>query len=382
MSAEERMGGKGPNSELQMAIEEGCPEAYVPDEVVIWLQGLENAVDDLSMIKLGFRFSPKAIRAATLALTNGIYTEEGYFPPPNPQFRQNVAAYAYFNDFISSDEYALLARGKAIYGNMPATESDIWIGPRGRLIGNSVHPTIEEVAVAIDERREQNPAIKVVFFDGKWNGIPHPGYFFLFKETTAQLTWEEHIDPNNLIFVVSCAQDEYIRETESTPFLNTLWRMSLMSYIPGIDYVCASGSYVTTKGQEHWVYKTQVLAPNYISIEDTHPFKERKILQAKAAGARILTHRRAGMYTPIKVGSPELRRLPGPEISSQNLSEGVVGRRQEFSYSNPYAHLFTVKDIYERIYGKRNWFAANQIQLPQDLRRMVAPAEWKIEIPQ
>src|SRR3989339_1040624 len=170
------------NPELQKAIDKGYPEAIVPEETVIWLMGYENEIDDLSLIKLGYRFSPQAIRSMALALSNGIFTQEGYYPPPNPQFRQNVASYAYFNDFINCQEYGQLARGRAIYGNLPQEESGLWIGPGARLISNSVHPTMEEVGVILEARRKENPDLKVVLLDGKFNGVPHPGYFMLFKD--------------------------------------------------------------------------------------------------------------------------------------------------------------------------------------------------------
>lgn len=367
------------NPELKHAIESGYPEAYVPDEVVAWLMGFENEIDDLSAVKLGFRFSPQAVRAMTLALANGIFTEEGYYGPPNSQFRQNVASYGYFNDFITKEDYELLAQGKGIRGNLPQEESDIWIGPKARLISNSVYATIDEVALRVDEKRKENRNTKVVLFDGKWNGVPHPGYFFLFKDTVNELMLTEKVDPEDLVFVVACASDNYIRLAGGRPFLNTLWRISLMSYLPWVDYVCASGDSDIEDIHRHWIYKTQVLWPDYISVEENHPFRERKFVQAKAAGVRVLTHRRAGMYYPIKVGSPSLERIDGPEISSGHLSEGIVGRQTEFSYSNPYAHLFTVKGIRDQLYGKRDWFASKQILLPSDQRKMQGVPEWEIE---
>jgi len=366
------------NPELQKAIDKGYPEAIVPEETVIWLMGYENEIDDLSLIKLGYRFSPQAIRSMALALSNGIFTQEGYYPPPNPQFRQNVASYAYFNDFINYQEYGQLARGRAIYGNLPQEESGLWIGPGARLISNSVHPTMEEVGVILEARRKENPDLKVVLLDGKFNGVPHPGYFMLFKDIVQELVNEENVAPENLVFVVACATNSYIRSIGDIPFLNSLSRMSLISYMPWPDYVCSSGEFELDKGLKHWIYKTQIIAPDYYSIQEDHFLKESKIIQARAAGAKILTHKRTGMYFPTEVGSTSMTHLEGPEVSSSGLLQGTVGRKTEFSYSNPYAHLFAVKQIRDELYGKRNWFGSKQILLPSDAGNMTLPPEWVI----
>lgn len=347
-------------AERQRAIDRGYPEAIVPEVVQAWYKGKHKEINDLrTIIGQGYRYSPKAMRSMTLALANGIYTDtgKGYYGPPNQQFRHNVASYAYFNDFITYEEYVQLVRdGKALRSNLPQEEFELWSGPDAPFIHNSVHPTMEGVGAILEERRRQNPNIKVALFDGKFNGIPHPGYFILFSSAVERLMNQEKIRPENLIFVVACANNNYISQTGSMPFLDTVSRMSLMSYLPWIDYVCHSGEYTLDTALTHWIYKIQNIAPDYYMIENDHPLKDKKIFQAITAGAKILTHGRAGIDFPTEIGSSLKRRFPGPEISSGGILAGTVGIESEISYSNPYARLFAIKNARDMQYGKRDWF--------------------------
>ncbi|MBN2016188.1 hypothetical protein JW766_05130 [Candidatus Dojkabacteria bacterium] len=341
--------------ELQAARERGLPEVLLPDGVVNWFEGQDSYIDDLSLLRLAGRYSPMAVRAIVLACAVGVHTEKGFFPPLSRQFSWNAAFYGYFNDFLTWEEFQILSVGKAIHGHLPKESQDLWAGPFGRRIPGRVVPTIEEAALMVQGIRRENPSKKVIFKHGKWNGIPHAGHMLALRNSISLINLDEEVDHDDMILVVSCDTNFAIREFGYRPFLDTVSRMSLISYLPWVDITCSSGDFPRGEpARLHWVHKYRTLRPDFVVLEIDDPLFDEKKARTEEIGGKVIVDYRESVYGPRGLNDPTMERLHQNEISSSNLVAGTVG---EWCLSNAYAHAFTIKQIREEMYGIRNWFS-------------------------
>lgn len=156
----------------------------------------------------------------------------------------------------------------------------------------------------------------------------------------------------DIILVVACDSNKDIELTDSAPFLTTAWRISILSYLPYLDYICSSGDFERIEDADsHWAYKYKALRPDFVDIEEGGEYAEKKAQRTIEAGAKPLYHHRETQYLPG----------PGQILSSSSIHAGNVGdmqdgHRADWNYTNPYLHLLTIKQIRDLKYGKRKLF--------------------------
>jgi len=147
----------------------------------------EPATDNFQPLHAGVRYSPELMRAMTKALTYGIRSETQEFIAPNPVYWANVFAYSWLHDFITDEEMPILGGQMPIEGSMPQTEIDFYAFHDDPRLRNIVTGSIDAIATRLTDKKAamlaagQDP--KVVFFHGKWNGVPHIGHLFLITDT-------------------------------------------------------------------------------------------------------------------------------------------------------------------------------------------------------
>lgn len=267
-------------------------ESIIFDQVLSWLKGYE-AHDDLNPLKMGLRYSPKAVRSLIDLLSHDLVEMRDnldgniYSIPNRTFFAQNAGIFGLLNGFIDYEEYSVLARGEKIKGNFPESGEEIWSGLHPKF-NNYLLPTIDQAAIRIDRFKNSDPKIKSIFFHGKWNTIPHLGHTLFLRRSLEQIHDVYQVDYKDMITVVACDTNQNIKDSGSKPFLTTAWRMSLMSYLPVVGYVCCSRNFDYQYADQYWEYKYTLLKPDFVPVEKGDPLTDSKIARARKIGAKIV----------------------------------------------------------------------------------------------
>jgi len=346
--------------DLKNAIEKGLPEAYLPLDIVYGSLG-EAVEDNYNLLHLGVRASPKAIRTLLLMTSNGFYDEEGYHHHPSKQFQLNAISYGIFHDFLLGSDIPLLMQGKMPRENLAQSERDIYLGPANQLLGNKVLGSVEEVALDIERRRKFNPNLKVLLLHGKWNTIPHPGHIYAQTDTEEDVALLYGIRYEDMVTVVVADTNQEITDAGSTPYLNTFWRTSLISYSPYCDYICPSGSF-DKKSKEidrHWLHKYSLLRPFGIHIARDHPRFDLVVKRCREIGAIPLSFPRFEDFIH-RLGEPFISQVDNV-LSSRRVWKDEVGER---TFETQWFRLIQKKSIRDEMYGRRNWFEPEGVILP------------------
>ena len=347
---------RDPDQDLKWAKEHKMPEVAVPYPLINWM--LEEPIpDDLSPLKESLRYSPEAIRTMIISYMTGIFhPDKGYIGPKSFQASLNAGIYGLFNDLITHQELDTLLQRKVLRTNVCNDEEDILISKHPQF-HSRMFGTME--GAALDPKWIMPGSCKV-FFNGTWNGFPHAGHILYLSSTLDQIHLDHNIPYEKMVVMVACEQNQEIKFWGKDPFIDTIGRMSLMSYIPYVDLVAPSGSWGEGGDPEaHWAYKMGLVRPDFISIEKDDPYLERKVKRSEALGITVLRNWRHGAYTPQMHddGSVTLERVPGNVLSSTNLLQDNVAEGDfDYRLTNPIAHLMTKKQIREMLYGKRVWF--------------------------
>lgn len=338
------------------------PEVSLPSEVFAGLTGQSLMFDDYRMLGLGCRMSPVGVRSFLLAAIGGFHDEFGYHKPVSFGFRLNAILYAWFNDFVDDEEFQSLLHFKGINGNLSHSDSDLLIGPYHYRLENKVCDTVDAVALDIEKRRKENGDLRVLLVHGKWNSIPHLGHLFCLRDVVQEAAAEYQCDARNLVLVVLSDTNRDINQTGTIPFINTFWRVSLMSYWPYVDYVCPSGEFPADreKADRHWLRIYQVLRPDMVNIASDNPNKERIYDRVRQVGARPVEFNRDAQW-PVAPGLSGAKMFAGAEVSSRGLRKGSVDKS---AFTRTVQHVLAIKKIRDELYGPRDWFGHEGVILP------------------
>jgi hypothetical protein len=352
---------EGQHPDYLEALSRDVPQIYPPDAFRDWIAG-EPIRDNLSPIREGYRLSPEAVRSMASTLCAGaVMPNRGKFRPNSTQAAFAAAAYAYYNDFVSQKEYWQMLNGRAIRGNHCEEPEDILI-KNHPLFHSSIYPSLAEAA---SDRRWQNPGKTKVFFHGSWNGFPHPVHILYIRDTLTQIEQEYGIPIENMTVLVAGDQNAEIKYTGGKqPAMDTLCRLSLLSYLFEVDLVAPSGSwYPYGDVNRHWSSVLYGIRPDFMSFEANDPLFNEKAKRARAAGVTVLQNSRFGtdgVYDPEqKVNRPL---LPGNPMTSRNLWQGNVGVTDQFL--GPLSRILDIRRIRVTAYGKRQWFRNNAGEEP------------------
>jgi hypothetical protein len=347
--------------DLKKAIEKGSPQAYLPPEIVYGSIG-EEVDDDFNLLHLGVRVSPKAIRTLLLMTSNGFNDEEGYHRHLSTQFQLNAISYGLFHDFLLPEDIPVLSRGKTPREYFAQSERDIYVGPANHLLGNKVLGSVEEVALDIERRRKyENPNLKVLLLHGKWNTIPHPGHIYAQSDLVQDVSLQHGVRHEDMVTVAVADTNKEVAEAGSDPYLNTLWRVSLLSYSPYCDYVCPSGNFnrKQKEADRHWQHKYALLRPFAIHIARDHPRYDIVLKRCLEVDAIPMSFPRFGDFVP-KVGEP-FHHIVDNMLSSRRLWKDTV---EEGTFQTHWHRLLHIKRIRDELYGRRNWFEPEGVILP------------------
>jgi len=160
-----------------------------------------------------------------------------------------------------------------------------------------------------------------------------------------------------MIVIVACEPNENIRHLGAVPFLSTIWRASMMSYVFGVDGVCVPNEY----GQDmdldtYWLEQYQKLGVDYMSVDvdEPPPIRESKIARLHEIGAAHVDHYRYSLYFPTGLMQPELVASDIVPLSSSAIRDGTADPK---AMQMAIARMFTKKTaIRDPLYGRRNWF--------------------------
>lgn len=258
----------------------------------------------------GFRYSSEAIRqlAWEIVSKDRITAESiGLNPHPSPlvindlSFQRDftIASYLYLVGFIGPGEFKKMstyvgsknrdivetkwdstnlfvkADEKYTFGNTPSPIQ----------VRNIIRPSFRKVAEDINFIRSKKD-VAVVLVHGKWNGFPHTGYFQMYIETMSELE-NYGIKEDKIIFVLAGDTNKDIKLFGHNPFLNTLWRLSMNSYIP-CDFLCSSGDFDSINDADnHWVNNYKSLQPDFIHFDGKDPLISHKLKRIKKLRPKI-----------------------------------------------------------------------------------------------
>ena len=258
-----------------LSLEEG--EDYISREIADWLLA-EKFEDEKVLSQNGLRYSPEAIRCLLNFLRPGyIYGNDEQMldlrVPNEKFFVANAGVYGLINGFFSHEEYETFNKGVFFRNNHPKDLDDIYRE------SNKVFSSVGEMAEKVKKMKENDSEVKSVLFHGKWNGIPHAGHILYMTRSLGKILAEYDVKQDKMVVMVACDSNQYITEV-SYPFLDTDWRMSLMSYLPVIDMVCCSGDFSVEQAGKVWEENYQVLRPDFIPIEVRDKLSEEKIERA------------------------------------------------------------------------------------------------------
>ena len=79
------------------------------------------------------------------------------------------------------------------------------------------------------------------------------------------------IKEEKIVFVLAGDTNKDIKNLGFSPFLNTLWRLSMNSYIP-YDFLCSSGDFESIDdASDHWIDNYMHLQPDFIHFDSKGP---------------------------------------------------------------------------------------------------------------
>ena len=296
-------------------------ESEISSQVSDWLQAKE-VEDDRNLARKGRRYSPKAVRCliedlrhekALIDGDKGI----GWKVPNQEFFISNAGLFGVINGFISLDEYQNeFNQGELLRDNMPEERDDLW--EESELIFNSV----EAAAKRVKELKNEYPSAKSVLFHGKWNGIPHPEHIIFMIRALAKI--DRKYGVKEMIWMVGCDSNEYISDF-AVPFLNTDWRMSLISYLPGMNVVFCPGDFTASQAGDMWSKHYERLQPDFVPVEVGDKWSSKKEDQARRVGAEVVEIRE-GIYA----GDQRMERVSSSGILEGNIELESYRKRAQF----------------------------------------------------
>jgi hypothetical protein len=289
--------------------------SFNPELQKEFLETLKNhSVDDLTQLGLGFRHSPRAIRVLILMAISELFDAElhKYEVPNQDQFATNLMIYGETLGFISSFERKMLELGIPYFLNLSKNRQDQYL--KSHVNSNSeILPSFEILTERLQAEKAKNSGIKTVLFHGKWN-VPHFGYMLWIKNSLAKISQQFEISPDLLLPILVAEKNNYIMSAGKAPFLNTHWRLSLMSYLPNLKYLLPGGDIDITSAAEFWAKKYTEIKPDFIPVEEGDELTEKKSAAAIAAGVTPVN-----IKTALAPDRPELR------VSSSSLvTEGLM----------------------------------------------------------
>jgi hypothetical protein len=260
-------------------IEDG--EHYISSDIAAWLQGQEFE-DKRDLIQRGLRYSPESIRCLLFYMRIG-YIFEGdnafYKRVPNDKlFVANADVYGVINGFYSHEEYKAINQGGVLTDHFPKEYQDL------DQKSDKIFSSAKEVANKIVEMKEKDPDVKSVLFHGKWNGVPHAGHMLYLNRSLDKIVHELGVNPNKVVAIVGCDGNRYIKETRH-PFLDTDWRMSLMSYLPLVNMVFFPGDFTTKQAGKAWTDIYKIIKPDFVPIEAKDKYAENRFNRATISGS-------------------------------------------------------------------------------------------------
>jgi len=364
------------HQDYTLAKEKGYPEVYIPYHYEQVILGEEIYEDwevgyGRGLLDLGYRISPEGMRSLIIVATTSYYdSEKGRIVTPrNHQDWIANLAYARYTDLLSEDEFTnIIAKGKVPRNHFSQTKCDFYESSRHHRFYNAVMPTMEEVALDIAKKRRIHPDLKVLLLHGTWNRLfPHPGQILTIKDATAYLTLYG-VDMSKLIVVVAADTNPTIEAAGKIPVGDSLLRMSSISYLPGVDYVCSCGNIPffgknSERIRYHFNYKYALLAPDFLYVGDDHPRRSEIESYCRVIGIEPISFPRFGKKQQPKFGDPNSLLVEDP-ISSRKLFDGNV---DEFSLSRAINLLLGTKRVNEIPEYTRDWFTS---------RYVVTPSSW------
>lgn len=315
-------------------------------------RGKQFEEDDYSNLLAGSRMSPKAVRTLIAAIWNGSDQLIDGTNQLSDQFRWSALLYGYYCDMITPEEFEACLQGNRIKGNFIESEADMFVDHPFDNAGNIVFGSIQQVHEYLQEERTVNPNLQVVLAHGKWNGIPHQGHIFCVSQLAAEINKRGYvIDPQNLRIVVLAETNSLIKEFGSNPFLNTIWRVSLMSYVDEVDIIAPSGEYNARPevANAYWMEVYRLLWPNFVNVAPDHLHKANVYQRCREIGAETieLIHKPGDLF-------PIGHQFYAPRASSTSLSTGNI-EDPEFRFG--LTALRYLKEILIERFGRRDLFS-------------------------
>ena len=249
----------------------------------------ESQEDDILLANRGLRYSPKAIRTLTFVLSSAceIPPDEKKHKMPNPQqYVENLLIYAYSLGFISGLELWLEQKGLPFIGNFSESPPSQWIG-RHPNSSTKILSSSETAAAELNTIRAEDPSAKVVLFHGKWN-VLHPGHMLFLQNSLLHISQQYEIPFSSLKALVVGERNAYIESVNVRPFLTTMWRLSLLSYLPNIFAVCPGGDITFQQASEYWTSTYRLLQPDFLPVEQGDPITPLKKDQTHSTNIEVV----------------------------------------------------------------------------------------------
>jgi hypothetical protein len=106
----------------------------------------------------------------------------------------------------------------------------------------------------------------------------------------------KHIKEEDIIFLIAGETNDYMQWVGEAPFLNTAWRLSMMSYLP-FDVICSTGQYEPADVKVFWIEAYRRLRPDFLVVDPSDKSGEYKLGQAQEASIETVSRNRSHYLT-------------------------------------------------------------------------------------
>jgi hypothetical protein len=313
------------------------------------LKGKEFSEDDYTALLAGQRISPKAVRTLIASLVNGSI-ENIALMNAGSQRERSALAYGDLSDIISSEEYnAFFTNGEPITGNLVEREEELFIGKDyEERIGSRVFGSVEDMAKEIAVFKETNPNKKIILLHGKWNGIPHAGYFWAMADIFSDKYSGSYYNLKDLCYVIICDNNASMESFGASPFLNTAWRVSMMSYMPLVRFVAPVDTITPKTADDIYTRHYQTISPDCVNIAPDNPAINSIIERCQNLGIQYY------------IGDRMHYRQVQSDRSISSSSSIRNGIADESNFTGIMIDAFTAKaiiNVYLPHYGSRKFFS-------------------------
>ena len=200
--------------------------------------------------------------------------------------------------------------------------------------------------------KAENPKKQIVLLHGKFN-VPHLGHLLLVRNCR-QYLYKFGFSQDEIIIVLGCMSNEYIYDAGKIHFMNSDFRMSILSLSPDVDYIFqVSPSFECEYIDEFFSELYISLGANFIPLEKNDPNEQERLFRNHIGSVQTISFDRSRRYDSFierKILDPINSDISSSAIQSDTVDPKILNITYQMlrNFDQDYIEELHREHIYNR----------------------------------